>query len=265
MPMKQPIYKQIQFLKGLVACALALLITSCASRKEIVYFQDSDSMDLMEIDQKFEPVIESNDILHITISSIDEEVIRPFQRNLGDNGNNQNNLNQGLKGYLVDSNGEIQFPVLGSINVAGKTRNQVKDQLGMMISEYVREVVVDVRIMNFKVTVLGEVNNPGVYTIEDERVTLPEALGLAGDLSEDGRRENITIIREENGKRHVKKLDITQSEFFSSPFFYLKQNDIIYVEPSNKGVKKSGFIPDIPALLSLFTVVLSVVVLVTAK
>jgi polysaccharide export outer membrane protein len=222
-------------------------------------------MDLMEIDQKFEPVIESNDILHITISSIDEEVIRPFQRNLGDIGNNQNNLNQGLKGYLVDSNGEIQFPVLGSIPVAGKTRNQVKDQIGMMISEYVREVVVDVRIMNFKVTVLGEVNDPGVYVIEDERVTLPEALGLAGDLSEDGRRENITIIREENGKRHVKKLDITQSEFFNSPFFYLKQNDIIYVEPSNKGVKKSGFIPDIPALLSLFTVVLSVVVLVTAK
>jgi polysaccharide export outer membrane protein len=220
-------------------------------------------MDLQEIDQKFEPIIESNDILHITISSIDEEVIRPFQRNLGNDGNSQNNLNQGLKGYLVDSNGEIQFPVLGSFNVAGKTRNQVKEQLRMKISEYVKEVVVDVRIMNFKVTVLGEVNNPGVFTIDDERVTIPEALGLAGDLTVDGKREAVTIIREENGKRRVTKLDLTNSDLFNSSFFYLKQNDIIYVEPSNKGVKKSGFIPDIPALLSLFTVVLSVVVLAT--
>ncbi len=265
MPMKRPIYQPNLFFKGIITCFLVLFITSCASKKDIVYFQDSEMMDLMEIDQKFEPIIESNDILHITISSIDEEVIRPFQRNLGDDSNNQNNLNQGLKGYLVDSNGEIQFPVLGSVNVAGKTRNQVKEQLKMLISEYVKEVVVDVRIMNFKVTVLGEVNNPGVYTIDDERVTFPEALGLAGDLSEDGKRENITIIREENGKRRVTKLDLTNTDLFSSSFFFLKQNDIIYVEPSNKGVKKSGFIPDIPALLSLFTVVLSVVVLLSTK
>ena len=94
-------------------------------------------------------------------------------------------------------------------------------------------------------------------------MTLPEALGLAGDLSEDGRRDNITIIREEKGKRRVTKVDLTRSDLFSSQFYFLKQNDIIYIEPSTKGVKKSGFIPDIPALLSLFTVVLSAVVLIT--
>ena len=263
MPMKLPNIELELVFKGMLLFVLVIALNSCATRKEIVYFQDSSHLNLKEIDQSFEPIIESNDILHITISSIDEEVIRPFQRNLGNESNNQNNLNQGLKGYLVDSNGNIQFPVLGSIKVSGMSRSQIKDKLTILISEYVKEVVVDVRIMNFKVTVLGEVNNPGVYSIGDERVTLPEALGLAGDLSEDGRRDNITIIREDNGKRRVTKVDLTRSDFFSSQFYFLKQNDIIYIEPSTKGVKKSGFIPDIPALLSLFTVVLSAVVLIT--
>jgi len=124
-------------------------------------------------------------------------------------------------------------------------------------------VVVDVRILNFKITVLGEVNNPGVFEIQDERVTLPQAIGLAGDLNKDGKRENITVIREENGVQKVSRIDLTKTDLFSSPFYYLKQNDVVYVEPSLKGVKKAGFIPDVPALLSLFTVVLSTVIILT--
>ena len=239
-----------------------LCIISCATKKEIVYFQDSEELNLKVINQTFEPVIETNDILHIMISSIDDEVVKPFRRSI-QNENNFSNSNSGLQGYLVNTKGNIKFPILGTFSVAGKTRGQVEEDLKARLSEYITDVVVDVRIMNFKVTVLGEVNNPGVFTISDERVTLPEAIGLAGDFSEDGMRENVTIIREENGIRRVAKIDFTKTDLFSSPFYFLKQNDIVYVEPSNKGVKKSGFIPDIPALLSLFTIILSTVIIIT--
>lgn len=236
---------------------------SCATKKQILYFQDSENLNLKEIDRAFEPIIEPNDILYITVSSIDADVTKPFKRNSGSEGASAGSNNLELQGYLVDSKGEIRFPVLGSIPVTGKTRGTLEQELKASLSEYITDVVVDVRIINFKVTVIGEVSNPGVFRIENERVTLPEALALAGDLTVDGKRKEITVIREENGLRKVAKIDFTNTDLFSSPFYFLKQNDIIYVEPSLKGVKKSGFIPDVPALLSLFTIVLSTVIILS--
>lgn len=244
---------------------LALIIflgTSCASRKEVIYFQDADLLDQQVLPPAFEPVIEKNDILYITISSLNEELTLPFKRNVGmDNMNLGNNLE--LQGYLVNSDGAINFPVLGNLNVQGQTRKQVKHQLEQQLRNYITDAVVDVRIINFKVSVMGEVKMPGLYTIRDERVTLPQALALAGDLTRDANRKNITVVREEHGKQLVGKIDLTETEVFSSPFFFLKQNDLIYVEPNTRGVKKSGLIENVPVLLSLVTVILSSVVLIT--
>jgi polysaccharide export outer membrane protein len=242
--------------------SIVILVTSCATKKEIIYFQDAETLNEKLNDQSFEPIIESNDILYIAISSMDEAVLVPFRRNTGLEGNITNS-NAGLEGYLVNVDGVINFPVIGDIAVAGKSRGQVKDQLKAELSEYITDVVVDVRIINFKITVIGEVNAPGVYTIADERVTLPQALGLAGDLSEDGKRDNVMVIREVGGKQQVARIDLTKTDFFTSPYYFLKQNDVVYVEPSLKGVKKSGFIPDVPALLSLVTIVLSSIILLT--
>ncbi len=246
----------------LTLLSVIILLTSCATKKEIVYFQDAENLAERKNDQSFEPIIESNDILYVSISSMNEAVLIPFKRSSGLEGN-MSNSNAGLQGYLVNVDGDIRFPVVGNVNVAGKTRGQVEEDLRSKLSQFITDVVVDVRIMNFKITVIGEVNNPGVYTIADERVTLPQALGLAGDLSEDGKRENILVIREINGQQQVSRIDLTKTDFFSSPYYFLKQNDVVYVEPSTKGVKKSGFIPDIPALLSLMTVVLSTIILLT--
>jgi len=240
---------------------LSVLLFSCASKKDVLYFQDSEKLNLEKINQDFEPIIETNDILHITISSINEEVLRPFLKTQQIQKTNSNN--PGLDGYLVNIDGTISFPVIGDVKVSGHTRDYVEEVLKEKISNYVKDVVVDVRIMNFEVTVIGEVASPGVYPINDERVTLPEALALAGDLTSDAKRSSITIIREVNGIRKVNIIDYTTTEFFNSDFYFLKQNDLVYVEPSSKGVKKSGFIPDIPALLSLFTVILSTVILLT--
>jgi len=242
--------------------SIIFFLGSCATKKQIHYFQDAENLNQSNINIQFEPIIEANDILHISISSIDNDVVKPFQRITGVE-NNVNSSNPGLQGYLVNSDGMIRFPVLGDVKVIGKTRAQIEKDLKARLSEYVTDVVVDVRIMNFKVTVLGEVNNPGVYSVKDERVTLPEAIGLAGDFTKDGNRNEIVVIREEDGKRKVEKIDFTQTNFFNSPFYFLKQNDVVYIEPSLKGVKKSGFLPDIPALLSLVTVVLSTVILIT--
>jgi polysaccharide export outer membrane protein len=238
-------------------------LMSCATKKQILYFQDIEQLNLKDINQSFEPIIETNDILHISISSLNEEVVKPFLRNLETSPNNTTPSNPGLQGYLVNSDGNIRFSVIGDISVVGKTRAEVVTVLKEKLSEYIKDFVVDVRIMNFNITVLGEVKTPGIYNIKDERVTLPEALALAGDFTLDGKRKDVLVIREEDGKRKVERIDFTKTDFFSSPFYFLKQNDVVYVEPSLKGVKKSGFIPDIPALLSLVTVILSTVILLT--
>ncbi len=247
--------------KILLLLVIFLSLFSCATKKQILYFQDAEKLDQATIDQKFEPIIEPNDILYISISSIDSEVIKPFERTIGIESVGNNNPE--LQGYLVNTEGDIRFPVLGNFKVGGKTRREVEIDLKAKLSEYIKDVVVDVRIMNFKITVLGEVKNPGVFTVKDERVTLPEAIGLAGDFTQDGNRNEIVIIREEDGKRKVARMDFTHTDLFNSPFYFLKQNDIVYVEPSLKGVKKSGFLPDVPALLSLVTVVLSTVIILT--
>lgn len=241
---------------------LSASLFSCATKKDIVYFQDAESLNLKEIETSFEPIIEPNDILYITVSSIDEEVVKPFKRIIGSEAAPVTNNIQ-LQGYLVDSDGNIRFPVLGTLAVMGKTRGTIEKELKMKLSEYITDVVVDVRIINFKVTVIGEVKAPGVFRIQDERVTLPEAIALAGDLTEDGNRKQVTLIREENGVRKIAQIDYTSAKLFSTPYYFLKQNDILYVEPSLKGIRKSGFIPDVPALLSLVTVILSTVIILT--
>ena len=238
------------------------LATSCASKKEILYFQNEAALNAAEAHKSFEPIIENNDILYVSISSMNEAGLIPFKRNSAEETQIVPS-NPGLQGYLVNSDGNIRFPIIGDLKMSGKSRKEAEEYLKRELTEYVTDVVVDVRIMNFKITVIGEVNTPGVYNIVDERVTLPQALGLAGDLSEDGKRENIMIIREVDGKQQVTRIDITKTDFFSGPYYFLKQNDVVYVEPSNRGVKKSGFIPDVPALLSLFTVVLTSVILLT--
>lgn len=239
---------------------ILVVLSSCSTKRQILYFQDSEFLDQQELTDRFEPIIEPNDILFITISSLNEEVVKPFIKNKNIN---TNVAPSPLQGYLVNNEGNIRFPVLGDVTVKDKSRSEVEELLKTKLSVYVKDVVVDVRIQNFKVTVLGEVNNPGVIELADDRVTLPQAIGQAGDFSEDGKRTDVMVIREENGKQVVARIDFTSTDFFNSPYYFLKQNDIVYVEPSLKGVKKSGFISNLPSLLSLFTIILSSVVLLT--
>ncbi len=250
--------------KIILLLVFSSIIFSCASKKDVIYFQDSSELNLEHIEKEFQPIIEVNDILYITLSSVNQEVLEPFLRiKQVQLSNNVYNSNSGLGGYLVNVDGNISFPILGEIKVEGNTRQYIENFLKTEITKYVKDVVVDVRIMNFKVTVIGEVKKPGVFPINDERVTLNEALAMAGDLTVDANRHAITIIREENDVQKVTNIDLTATDLYNSPYYFLKQNDLVYVQPSKKGVVKTGFVSDISILLSIVSVLLSTVILIT--
>ena len=247
---------------------LALCLNSCATKKEIVYFYDGKgNLDGSKNLLDYEPKIEKNDVLRINVSSssINEEIVAPFQMKLGNQqSGGGGNQNQSLNGYLVSPEGQINFPVLGKVSVEGLTRSEIQKILEDEIGKFVKNPIVDVRIMNFSVTILGEVANPGRIQVSDGRISVPELIASAGDLTYDGKRENIKIIREENGIKKIGKIDLTQTDFFDSPYFYLKQNDIVYVEPSYRAVKSAGFFTSYQGIISLGTTIISLYLLINS-
>jgi len=252
------------FMKKKILILLSLFaIASCSTKKEILFFQNPEKLESLEKIKNFEPVFEVNDILHIKVSSMDEEVAIPFQMSTG--GRSQGGggqQNSSLMGYLVDIDGHIQFPVLGKISVAGKSRSELEAYLTKEIRAYVTDVVVAVRLLNFRVIVLGETGQT-VVPVENEQITIPELLAQVGGISYDGKRDNIMVIREVDGKKSYGRVDMTSSEVFENEYFYLKQNDIVYVEPTYRKVKSAGFITSYTGLISLATTIFGIVVLIT--
>ena len=216
--------------------ALGLLLFSCKTREKLVYFQAGDSS---QVQANYQPLLRTDDQLLIQVGGADMEALAPFQFYYSAQQNQMNGLQgmQALQGitYLVDINGNINFPVLGFVQVAGLTRLQVVELLQKQLQAYVEGAVVNVQILNYKYTVLGQVRTPGVYKIPTERYTILEAIGQSGDLLPTGVRQNILLVREENGERKEYRLDLTQKDIFTSPAYYIRQNDVIYVEPNFTG------------------------------
>ncbi|MBI1287890.1 MAG: polysaccharide export protein [Flavobacteriales bacterium] len=206
--------------------SVLILNESCITRKDISYFQDvSDSLSTQKISKGFEAVIQSGDILSVHVSSLSKEASSFF------NVVGETTDQQVANTYLVDADGNIEMPLIGLIHVSNLTTQVARDSLKQHLDKYLVDPTVNIRIRNFKVTVLGEVAQPGVYTIPNEKITLMEALGLAGDMTIFAKRVNVLLIREDRGQREFVKLDLTSKEFFESDYYYLHSNDIIYVEP----------------------------------
>jgi polysaccharide export outer membrane protein len=222
-----------------------MMTTSCASRKNIAYFQDEPLEADLSMSTPEQLIYKTDDLLTINVSAFVQETVAPFNltvassNNMGNASGIQGNLQ--LQTYLIDYNGNIEFPVLGTIKVAGLTRTELSEYLTKRISEYANDPIVNVRLTNFTVTVLGEVSRPGTFTIQDERVTLIEALGLASDLTIYGKRQNVRLIREIDGKKKFAEIDLTSINSVNSPVYYLQQNDVIYVEPNRARVRSSSY------------------------
>ncbi|HSM63476.1 MAG TPA: polysaccharide biosynthesis/export family protein [Gillisia sp.] len=241
-----------------------LAFSSCSTRKEIVYFQGAEKLENMKDVMEFEPVFEVNDILHIKVSSLNEEVVAPFQMNTG--GQSQGGGGQqspSLMGYMVDVDGNIQFPVLGKIPAAGKSRSEFESFLTDKLKAYVTDAVVAVRLLNFRVIVLGEAGSQNVVQVENERISVPELIATVGGVNYTGIRNNIMVIREVDGVKSVGYVDMTSADVFKNPFYYLKQNDIVYVEPNYKTVKAAGFITNYTGLISIATTIFGLIILFT--
>lgn len=232
--------------KFLLFALVAVLLTaaSCGQVKDIAYFQNKITDSPEEIDKHAGIVIQPKDMLSIIVSSRNPELSVMFNLPVVSYQAGSEIVNSGyqkLTGYVVDNDGYIDFPVLGRMKVTGLTRwelaEMIKDKL--VKGGYLSDAVVTVEFMNFKVSVIGEVNAPGTFTIEGDKVTVLQAISLARDLTIFGMRENVTVIREREGKRTMYEINLCDVSMFDSPAYFLQQNDVVYVQPSNVKARQS--------------------------
>ena len=245
---------------------LILLFSSCASRKDVVYYQNIDYINTQQNATSFEIKIQPDDLLMIIVSADDPEVALPFNLTsvIIPNTVKAESVTgqQTMQLYLVDQKGAIEFPVLGKLQVSGLTRSELLRNLQNKIGAFIKNPIINLRIMNFKISLQGEVNLPGTYPIVSERITLIEALSMAKDLTIYGKRDNILIIREINGVKSYNRVDITKSDFMNSPFYYLSQNDVVYVEPNKTRVNSSAVGPNTSVIISAISILVSLSVLI---
>lgn len=215
--------------------------SSCVNTKKVTYFQNLSMADQSVIDSvaRFnEPVIQNNDLLSVTINTVDPEsasVVNQSSTQMG-GGTSSNLAREEITGFMVDRNGDIRLSIVGKVHVAGLTTFQARELIEEKAKRYLQEPSVNVRFANFRVSVIGEVAKPASYTVANEKASVLDVLSLAGDLTIYGKRDNITVIRDAGGKKTVGRLNLNSVDIFSSPFFYLKQNDVIYVEPNKARV-----------------------------
>lgn len=244
-------------------CLLLVLVTfiSCTSPSKMVYLNNSGSLDS---NLKFETTLQPDDQLLIIVSSENPEAASPYNlKTYAYNGSAENaNAQERNQAYVVDKEGNIEFPMLGTIKVGGLTRIETTDKIKSLLKNgHISDPIVNLRLLNFKVSVLGEVVKPGMFSISGERVTLMEALALAGDLTIYGKRNNILLIREKNGIKTYEKIDITKTDFINSSNYYLSQNDVIYVEPNKTKINSSVVGPNLTIGISALSLVVTILAL----
>lgn len=260
-----------------VAGAVALFLSSCSSSKTVLpYFTDISEVAEGSFEAgDYTPEIKPDDELVITVMSEVHEASAPYNLPMVNPGSRDKltvSTTPRQQTYIVDSNGDINFPILGRIHAAGLTCEQLQKEITEKVSADVKDPLVTVNLVNFKVVVAGEVAKPGTVTVTTNRFSLLDALGAAGDLTPYGERSNVLLVREENGKRTFTHLDLNSSETLSSPYFYLRQNDYIYVEPNKVRQANSKYNQDnaykltvVSTVVSAASVIASLVIALTIK
>ena len=252
--------------KLLFFAIVALLVSSCHEMEELAYIADATRDSAVAIQGEFSKGIQPNDLLSIYVESAEPSSTIQFNQEtnkiaVSSAGTVLNPGSAAVGGYLVNKEGDIIFPVLGKIHVAGFTHNELAKNIEnrLVADGHIMDPHVTVRLLNFKVCVLGEVSNPGQLQVSGERISILEALSMAGDLTIYGQRENVTVIREENGQRVIGQVDLRSKDLFDSPYYYLHQNDVVYVEPNLRQKQAANRNPYITTYLTATSSVLSII------
>lgn len=239
---------KLTFLRNslIVPTLFTLLLASCVNTRKATYFNDTKDGTITTVIPVPESVIHKNDLLNIMVTSLNAQATEVF------NTPNTSGTNNEVTGYLVSTEGNISFPILGTIKAEGLTKEQLKASITKKLvdRQLLTDPIVTIRIMNFRVTVLGEVRTPNVIPVPNEKISLLEAIGLAGDLTIYGRRENVLVIREENGQKIIKRINLNSDELLTSPYYYLKSDDVVYVEPNKSRVASSRSSEWVPVVIS---------------
>ena len=246
----------------LIYSVLCVFMSSCATKQSIIYFQDNVEKDALSTSQnissKYENhTIQKEDILNISVSAIDMTSITSF---VVDNVQARTQDQYLIEGFKVDENGKVNLPLIGEINVSGLTTSEASRFIQQELSKSIIDPIVNITFLNFRFTILGEVNNPGTFTVYNPKVNLIQALGLAGDITMTGKRDNIKLIREVNGVTTKTTINLTNSDFMSSHAYYLEKDDIIYVEPTFTKITNSGYIGPLGSIATFISLLLSVAV-----
>jgi len=244
-----------------IILVMLLFLASCASKKDVYYFQDITNSS-PESSFKFLN-IQPGDILDIQIKALNPESVLIFQKQSVMTQQQVQVQNRAIDGYLVGEDGSINLPILGSMDTYNRTTNSLAVEIQEALSPYIKNPSVNIRLLNFRVSVLGEVSRPGTFTVLEERISIPQALGLAGDLTINGDRNHVLLIRNQDGQKQNQVIDLTKSEFLQSDFYFLKQNDIIYVRPNNARVKSSGLVGNASTLVSILSLAVSLFIVIT--
>ena len=244
---------------------LLVFLASCVSKKDIVYFQ-YDEINQANVSNSYKTIIKPDDLLQITITALDIEAVRPFNLaavTYATSSNSAVGVAQ-QQTYLVDTNGEIDFPVLGKLKIGGLTRVEVINLLIDRLSpDYIKEPNVNIKIANYKISVMGDVKRPGSYSVPNERITILDALALAGDLNLSGQRNNVLIIREEGEQKRQYHVDLRSNDLLTSPVYYLQQNDVVYVEPNYARIQSASSNSNTSLFISITGLIITIASLLT--
>lgn len=237
------------------------ICSSCATKKDLYYFQDIDNLSFQNSYEYLK--IQPGDILDIQIKAINPESVLIFQKQSALIQQNMQFQNRAIDGYLVGDDNSINLPLIGSISTLGLNTSSLSEEIVKKLIPYIKDPSVNVRILNFRVSVLGEVNRPGTYTFLEERVSIPQALGQAGDLTINGDRNNVLLIRDLDGNKFSEFIDLTKSDFVKSSNYYLKQNDILIIRPNNAKIKSAGLVGNTNTLVSILSLAVSLFIVIT--
>lgn len=238
-------------------------LTSCGSKKDVVYFQNTGNFETLVNKNSFTTKFKVDDLVSIYVSTFDTQASAPFNLYRGAEENSNTNRMEQVD-YLVDDAGEIDFPVIGKIKIAGLSQEELRVLLQQKLADYLKDPIINIRLRNFTVTILGEVNRPGTYPVNGEQISILEALGLAGDLTIKAIRDNVMVIRDFDGTKVYTRINLLDKNAMNSPVYYLTQNDVVYVEPNKSAITASSLDNRATIAISIASILItSTVILLT--